>query len=159
MSARRQRGFTLLEVTIAVAITAVMAAMALGAFRRAAEARDLTDAQEERFAGARVALSRMSLELSQAFLSADYDRKRYATFQLERLDRQEPGKALSAATADEALTLAIVDVFEKTHYREAVHAVWTKVNADSPRVRAKARETWMSYVLFSLVLLFWQTVI
>lgn len=77
MSARRQRGFTLLEVTIAVAITAVMAAMALGAFRRAAEARDLTDAQEERFAGARVALSRMSQELSQAFLSEHYDHKRF----------------------------------------------------------------------------------
>jgi hypothetical protein len=76
----------------------------------------------------------------------NYDRKRYATFQLERLDRQEPGKALAAATADEALTLAILDVFETTHYREAVHAVWTKVNADSPRVRAKARETWMSYI-------------
>ena len=78
--------------------------------------------------------------------SRNYDRKRYATYQLERLDRQEPGKALAAATADEALTLAILDVFQTTHYREAVHAVWTKVNADSPRVRAKARETWMSYI-------------
>jgi general secretion pathway protein J len=73
----RQRGFTLLEVTIAVAITAVMAAMAFGAFRRAAAARDLTDEQEERFAGARVALSRMSSELSQAFLSEHYDHKRF----------------------------------------------------------------------------------
>ncbi|HEU4385294.1 MAG TPA: type II secretion system protein [Anaeromyxobacteraceae bacterium] len=77
MSATRQRGFTLLEVTIAVAITAVMAAMALGAFRRAASAREVTDAQEERFAGARVALERMSLEISQAFLSEHYDHKRF----------------------------------------------------------------------------------
>ena len=77
MSAARQRGFTLLEVTIAVAITAAMAAMAFGAFRRAAAARDVTDAQEERFAGARVALSRMSLELSQAFLSEHYDPKHF----------------------------------------------------------------------------------
>jgi len=77
VSASRQRGFTLLEVTIAVAITAIMAAMAFGAFRRAAAARDLTDEQEERFAGARVALSRMSRELSQAFLSDHYDRKRF----------------------------------------------------------------------------------
>ena len=76
----------------------------------------------------------------------NYDRKRYATYQLERLDRQEPGKALSAATADEALTIAILDVFKATHYREAVHAVWTKVDADSTRVRAKAREAWMAYV-------------
>ena len=76
----------------------------------------------------------------------DYDRKRYSTFQLERLDRQEPHKALAAAAGDEALTLAILDVFEQTHHREAVHAVWSKVNADSTRVRAKARETWMAYI-------------
>jgi hypothetical protein len=75
-----------------------------------------------------------------------FDRKRYATYQLERLDRQEPGKALAAATADEALTIAILDVFQATHYREAVHAVWTKVDADSPRVRAKARDTWTAYI-------------
>lgn len=77
MIAARQRGFTLLEVTIAVAITAVMAAMAFGAFRRAAAARDLTEEQEERYAGARVALARMSRELSEAFLSDHYDRKRF----------------------------------------------------------------------------------
>ncbi len=76
----------------------------------------------------------------------NYDRKRYANYQLERLDRQEPGKALAAATADEALTIAILDVFQATHYREAVHAVWSKVDADSPRVRAKAREAWMAYI-------------
>ncbi|HEX4422705.1 MAG TPA: hypothetical protein VH165_32545, partial [Kofleriaceae bacterium] len=61
----------------------------------------------------------------------DADRKRYATWQLERLDRQEPGKALDAALGDEALTLAILDVFRTTHHREAVHAVWHRVNADS----------------------------
>ena len=44
----------------------------------------------------------------------DYDRKRYATWQLERLDRQEPGKALAAAAGDEALTIAILDVFRAT---------------------------------------------
>ena len=77
MIAARQRGFTLLEVTIAVAITAIMAAMAFGAFRRAAAARDITEEQEERYAGARVALTRMSRELSEAFLSDHYDRKRF----------------------------------------------------------------------------------
>ncbi|HUJ63778.1 MAG TPA: hypothetical protein VLX92_35000 [Kofleriaceae bacterium] len=76
----------------------------------------------------------------------DYDRRRYATYQLERLDRQEPGKALAAATGDEQLTLAILDAFRTTHFREAVHAVWSKVNADSPRVRDAARATWMSYI-------------
>jgi len=76
----------------------------------------------------------------------DYDRKRYATFQLEKLDRQEPFKALQATTANEALTVALLEVFRKTHHREAVHAVWSKVDAEAPRIRETARETWMAYI-------------
>ena len=76
----------------------------------------------------------------------DADRKRYATWQLERLDRQEPNKALDAALGDEALTLAILEVFRTTHHREAVHAVWKRVDADTPRVRAAARAAWMDYI-------------
>ncbi len=76
----------------------------------------------------------------------DGDRRRYATFQLERLDRQEPSKALSAAEGDEALMIAILDTFRQLKLREAVHAVWTKVNDDRPRVRAAARATWMDYI-------------
>jgi tetratricopeptide (TPR) repeat protein len=78
--------------------------------------------------------------------SKNYDRKRYSTYQLERLDRQEPGKALAAGAGDEAVTLAILDAWRVTRHREAVHAIWGKVNADSPRVRAKARETWKAYI-------------
>nr|MDQ3368540.1 hypothetical protein [Myxococcota bacterium] len=74
------------------------------------------------------------------------DRRRYATWQLERLDRQEPLKALSAATGNELLMVEILEVFRKTKLREAVHAVWTKVNDDAPRVRAAARKTWMDYI-------------
>ena len=84
--------------------------------------------------------------LIQESQSRDWDRKRYATYQLERIDREEPLKALSAATSDEALTLAILDAYKATHYREAVHAVWTKVDSDNPRVRAKAREVWNAYI-------------
>ena len=84
--------------------------------------------------------------LTQESMAKDYDRKRYATFQLERLDRQEPGNALDAALGDEALTLAILDVFRRTHHREAVHAVWRRIDADSPRVRAAARAAWMEYI-------------
>lgn len=75
-----------------------------------------------------------------------YDRKRYATFQLERLDRQEPGKALASAAGNEALTIAILDTFRSTKLREAVHAVWSKVNDDAPRVRAAARAAFMDYI-------------
>lgn len=75
-----------------------------------------------------------------------WDRKRYATWQLERIDRQDPLKALAAAAGDERLMVEILDVFRETKLREAVHAVWTKVDADSPRVRAAAREAWMAYI-------------
>lgn len=74
------------------------------------------------------------------------DRKRYATYQLERLDRQEPNKAFAAAAGDEALTLEIIAVYRKTKIREAVHAMWGKVNDDRTRVRAAAREAWMDYI-------------
>jgi tetratricopeptide (TPR) repeat protein len=84
--------------------------------------------------------------LTRESLGKDYDRKRYGTWQLERLDRQEPGKALDAALGDEALTIAILDVFRTTHHREAVHAVWKRIDADSPRVRAAARAAWMDYI-------------
>ncbi|HEU4733056.1 MAG TPA: hypothetical protein VFT22_34420, partial [Kofleriaceae bacterium] len=84
--------------------------------------------------------------LTRESMGKDYDRKRYATWQLERLDRQEPGKALDAALGDEALTLAILEVFRTTHHREAVHAVWRRVDADSPRIRAAARAAWMDYI-------------
>ncbi len=78
--------------------------------------------------------------------SRSFDRKRYSNYQLERLDRQEPGKALGAAAGDENLAIAILEVWRATRHREAVHAVWAKVNADSPRIRAKARETWRAYI-------------
>ncbi len=74
------------------------------------------------------------------------DRKRYATYQLERLDRQEPNKAFAAAAGDEALTLEIIEVYRATKIREAVHAMWGKVNDDRPRVRAAARAAWTEYL-------------
>ena len=76
----------------------------------------------------------------------DFDRKRYSNYQLERLDRQEPHKALAVAAGDENLLIAILDVWRTTKHREAVHAVWTKVNADSARTRAAARAAWRAYI-------------
>jgi general secretion pathway protein J len=77
MDARRQRGFTLIEVMIAVSITAVIGAMALGAFQRAHAARVAVEQQDERVAGARAALGRISRELEGAFLSDHFDRVRF----------------------------------------------------------------------------------
>ncbi|MBA3463117.1 MAG: hypothetical protein H0T46_24385 [Deltaproteobacteria bacterium] len=84
--------------------------------------------------------------LTKESTAKNYDRKRYATFQLERLDRQEPGKALASAAGNEALTIAILETFQSTKLREAVHAVWTKVNDDAPRIRAAARTAFMDYI-------------
>lgn len=78
--------------------------------------------------------------------SRNWNRKRYSNYQLERVDRQEPGKALAAATGDENLLIAILDVWRKTKHREAVQAVWSKVNADSARTRAAARAAWHAYI-------------
>jgi tetratricopeptide (TPR) repeat protein len=84
--------------------------------------------------------------LTKESTARNYDRKRYGTFQLERLDRQEPGKALASAAGNEALTIAILETFQSTKLREAVHAVWTKVNDDAPRVRAAGRAAFMDYI-------------
>jgi general secretion pathway protein J len=73
----KARGFTLIEVMIAAAITATIGVLVAGSFQRAAAARDLAEEQDERYGGARVALSRMAREVSEAFLSDHYDRKRF----------------------------------------------------------------------------------
>ncbi len=74
---RAPRGFSLLEVMIAVAITAVIGAMAAGVFQQVDHAASLARDQAERYAGARLALTRLSRELSMAFLSEHYDRARF----------------------------------------------------------------------------------
>ncbi len=74
---RRARGFTLVEVLIAVAITAVVGAMALGAFARSAAARQAVEEQDERIGGARAALTRMSRDVTGAFVSDHFDRARF----------------------------------------------------------------------------------
>jgi tetratricopeptide (TPR) repeat protein len=79
-------------------------------------------------------------------IGTNYDRKRYATFQIERLDRQDPTKALAAAMGNEALQIAILGAFRATRQREAVRAVWSMVNNDAPRVREAARAGWMDYI-------------
>lgn len=71
---------------------------------------------------------------------------RYATYQLERLDRQEPGKAMAAAAGDEALRVAILRAFGASHHREAVATVLKYTDDAAPRVRAAARAAWLDYV-------------
>lgn len=74
---RRARGFTLVEVMVAIAITAILGALTIGTFRQVGRAGDLVRAQTERYAAARVALSRIGRELSMAFVSDHFDPKQY----------------------------------------------------------------------------------
>ncbi len=69
---------------------------------------------------------------------------RYATYQLERLDRENPYKAFADGVTDE-LTIEILKAFRDSLYREAVYTVLDNVNHHSTRIRTAARAAWMEY--------------
>lgn len=71
--------------------------------------------------------------------------RRYAGYQLERLDRQNPHKAFEAA-ASESLQIAILNAFADSQYREAVYPVLDNVDHVAPRVRKAARAAWIEFV-------------
>jgi len=96
MLRRAPGGFTLVEVLIAVSITAVISAMTLGAFQRAQALRQAVEEQDERVGGARTALTRMAREVTGAFVSEHYDRRRFR-------DRPTLFKGRSAAHRDTLL--------------------------------------------------------
>ena len=73
----RARGFTLVEVLIAVGITAAMAVMTIDSLSEIDHASEVARGQDERYAAARTALSRLSREVEMAFLSDNYDTKRF----------------------------------------------------------------------------------
>ncbi len=71
------RGFTLMEVMIAVAITALMGAMIVGAFSSGMRAKEMVEADAEHYRMLRAAMARMAREVGAAFVSDAYDTKRY----------------------------------------------------------------------------------
>ena len=75
---------------------------------------------------------------------SDKSLARYAKYQLERLDRENPKKALNDAPTDE-LQIEILKAFADSQYREAVFTVLDTVDHTSPAVRKAAREAWMEY--------------
>jgi len=74
---RAPRGFTLVELMIAAAITALIGSVIAGSYVQVDRAATIVRDQASRSAGARVAMSRMASELSMAFLSDHFDAKRF----------------------------------------------------------------------------------
>jgi general secretion pathway protein J len=99
------RGVTLLEVLIAASITAVIGLLVSGSFRRAATAREVAEAQDERYTVARVALTRMAREVQEAFLTDHFDRKRFRerTTPFEGKDEGERDRLLFATMTHQRL--------------------------------------------------------
>jgi general secretion pathway protein J len=75
----RTRGFTLIEVLIAIAVLGLMSALTFRSFDTAYEVKKRFEKAEERDQMMRAALTRMAREISMAYLSEHYDKKRYRT--------------------------------------------------------------------------------
>lgn len=72
-----RRGFTLIEVMIAVAVMGMIGAVTYKAFDGAYDLKTRIERAEDRDQAVRGALTRMSREISMAFLSEHFDRKRF----------------------------------------------------------------------------------
>jgi len=71
------RGFTLLEVMISLGILAMLSAVVWGSFAPTWDAKQLVQEQADHYHGLRLALDRMSREISMAFISDRFDANRY----------------------------------------------------------------------------------
>lgn len=74
---RRARGFTLMEVMIAVAITALMGTVVAMAFQTGFQAKEVVEGDAERYRMLRTAMNRMAREVGSAFVSDRYDTRRF----------------------------------------------------------------------------------
>lgn len=71
--------------------------------------------------------------------------RRYASYQLDRMDRQRPSKAIATAP-DDYVRAEIIHAYGETRALDAVEAVLNQVDSPSHRVRKEARWTWLRYV-------------
>ena len=72
-----RQGFTLLEVMIAVAITALMGAIVSMAFQTSFNAKEVVETEADHYRMLRAAMNRMTREISSSFVSDRYDASRY----------------------------------------------------------------------------------
>jgi len=71
--------------------------------------------------------------------------RRYAAYQLDRMDRQRPQKAIATAP-DDRVRAEIIHAYGDTRALDAVEAVLGQVDSPSHRVRREARWAWLRYV-------------
>jgi len=76
---RRQRGFTLVEVLVAVAVLAVMMLFAWGSISQTVRAKRVFGAIQDRYREARNAMTRIVHDLEMAYVSANEDRTQIET--------------------------------------------------------------------------------
>ncbi len=69
----RQGGFTLIETTVAISILAVVSVLVWGSFHETFSAKDSIEANAVRYHTVRLALERISREVTQAYLSLNED--------------------------------------------------------------------------------------
>ncbi|MSP62640.1 MAG: hypothetical protein EXR72_20390 [Myxococcales bacterium] len=70
---------------------------------------------------------------------------RYASYQLDRMDRQRPSTAIACAL-DDRLRADILHAYGEARALDAVESVLGQVDAASRRVRREARFAWLRYV-------------
>ncbi len=71
--------------------------------------------------------------------------RRYASYQLDRMDRLRPQKAIAAAP-DDVVRADILHAYGEVLALDAVEAVLAQVGSRSHRVRREARWAWLRYV-------------
>jgi hypothetical protein len=71
--------------------------------------------------------------------------RRYANWQLDRMDRQRPEAAM-AQIRDDRLRAEVLRAWGEVLAPQAVHVVLGECDASSPRVRKAARWAWLQYV-------------
>lgn len=74
---RRPAGFTLLEVMVAMAIVAILGALVWGAFSPIYAGKEIVEEEAERYHSIRLAMDRMTRDISMAFLSDRFDAKQF----------------------------------------------------------------------------------
>ncbi len=72
--------------------------------------------------------------------------RRYATYQLERMDLESPKKAVRSSAGDERLEATLLWTYGDAGFRQAVAEVLAHTNDDSPAIRAAARKGWNAYI-------------